>query len=50
MERYNGYLTSDAPDKRKLHLGVGDTGDATMEMVLALFKYARAMGELPVIE
>jgi len=43
------YLTADDRDKRKLHLEVKDTGEATMEMVLALFKYARSMGEMPVV-
>ena len=44
------YATSDAQGKRRLHLEVSDRGDATMEMVLAIFKYAKAMGDVPVVE
>ena len=43
------YMTSDARGKRRLHLEVNDTGEATMDLVLAVFKHARAMGDLPVV-
>ncbi len=44
------YMTSDIQGKRRLHLEVSDTGDATMEMVLAVFKYAKAMGDIPLVD
>lgn len=44
------FLTADDRDKRKLCLEVKDTGDVTTDLVLAIFRYARAMGELPIIE
>ena len=44
------YATSDAQGKRRLHLEVSDTGEETMEMVLAVFRYAKAMGEIPVVD
>ena len=44
------YMTADTNGKRRLHLEVSDTGEATTEMVLAAFRYAKAMGDLPVIE
>jgi hypothetical protein len=44
------FLTADDRDTRKLCLEIKDTGEATMDLVLAVFKYARAMGELPIIE
>jgi hypothetical protein len=43
------HLTSDARGKRKLHLEVSDTGETTMDVVLAVFKYAKSMGDLPFI-
>lgn len=43
------FLTADDRERRRLHLEVKDTGKATMEMVLAVFKYARATGGLPVV-
>ncbi len=43
------YLTADDRERRRLHLEVKDTGEATMDLVWAIFRYARAMGELPVV-
>ena len=43
------YLTADDRERRRLHLEVKDTGEATMDLVMAIFRYARAMGELPVV-
>ena len=43
------YMTSDAQGKRRLHLEVSDTGEETLEMVLAIFKYAKAMGDIPLV-
>ena len=43
------HMTSDAQGKRRLHLEVSDTGEETLEMVLAIFKYAKAMGDIPLV-
>ena len=43
------HMTSDARGKRRLHLVVNDTGEETLEMVLAIFKYAKAMGDIPLV-
>jgi hypothetical protein len=43
------HMTSEDRGKKKLHLVVNDTGDATMDLVLAVFKYCRAMGGISVV-
>jgi hypothetical protein len=44
------HMASDDRGKRKLHLVVNDTGDATLDLVLALFRYLKAMGEIPIVD
>ena len=44
------HMTSDVRGKRRLHLVVNDTGEETLEMVLAVFKHARAMGDIPLVD
>jgi hypothetical protein len=44
------YVISDAQGKRRLHLEVSDTGEATMDLVLAVFRYAKAMGGIPIMD
>jgi hypothetical protein len=42
------YEPQPGASSRVYHLEIRDTGEAVFETVLQLFRYARAMGEIPV--